>query len=83
MEGYFDIDIEREDLPTPVWKLVHFAAGHMHITAVTTTLPLLIGAAESNLKATVVVAQHFCSLLVCGSGREKNEFFVAAFAASF
>ncbi|MBI3110213.1 MAG: hypothetical protein HYZ01_01460 [Ignavibacteriales bacterium] len=35
------------------------------------------------LKATVVVAQRFCSLLVCGYGREKNEFFVAAFAASF
>jgi hypothetical protein len=35
------------------------------------------------LKATVVVAQRFCSLLVCGYGRKKNEFFVAAFAASF
>ena len=35
------------------------------------------------LKATVVVAQRFCSQLVCGYGREKNEFFVAAFAASF
>jgi len=55
----------------------------LRITGVTTTLPLLIGAVEAKLKAAVVVAQRFCSLLVCGYGREKNEFFVAAFAASF
>ena len=52
------------------------------LTGVTTPLPLLISAVEAKLKATVVVAQRFCSLLVCGYGREKNEFFVAASAAS-
>jgi hypothetical protein len=36
---------------------------------------LLIGAVEAKLKVTVVVAQRFCSLLVCGFGREKNESF--------
>jgi hypothetical protein len=41
------------------------------------------GAGKPQEKASVVVAQRFCSLLVCGFGREKNEFFVAAFAASF
>ena len=56
--------------------------GKLHITGVTTPLPHLIGAVEAKLKATVVVAQRFCSLLVCGYGRKNNEFFVAAFAAS-
>jgi hypothetical protein len=31
------------------------------LTGVTTSLPLLIGAVEAMLKATVVVAQRFCS----------------------
>ena len=35
------------------------------------------------LKATVEVAQRFCSLLVCGYGRKNNEFLIAAAAASF
>ena len=56
---------------------------HERITGVTTTLPLLIGAFDAKLKTTVVVAQRFCSLLVCGYGRKRNEFFVAASAASF
>lgn len=34
------------------------------------------------LKTTVEVAQRFCSLLVCGYGRKKNESLMAAFAAS-
>jgi hypothetical protein len=55
----------------------------LRLTGVTTPLPLLIGAVEAKLKAAVVVAQRFCSLLVCGYGRENNEFFVAASAASF
>src|SRR3989339_1291527 len=57
--------------------------GAQQLTGVTTTLPLLIWLSRSALKESVVVAQRFCSLLVCGYGREKNEFLVAAFAASF
>ena len=53
------------------------------ITGVTTSLPLLIGAVEAMLKATVVVAQRFCSLLVCGYGRKIISRLIAAFAASF
>gem|GEM_PF-14616 len=60
-----------------------FETAARRITGVTTTLPLLIGAVKAQLKATVVVAQRFCSLLVCGYGRKKNKSFVAAFAAAF
>ena len=48
--SFFVIDIEKEDLPTTIWKLVHFAAGHMHITAATTALRLLIGSVETRFE---------------------------------
>src|SRR3990172_10377671 len=57
--------------------------GALQLTGVTTTLPLLIGAVEAMLKATVVVAQRFCSPLVCGCGRKGNDSLIAALAASF
>lgn len=65
------------------WTIYLFRTAALRLTGVTTSLPLLIGAVEAKLKATVVLAQRFCSLLVCGYGREKNESFVAAFAAPF
>jgi len=49
--------------------------GALQLTGVTTTLPLSIGASEAMLKTTVDVAQRFCSLLVCGYGRENNKSF--------
>ena len=36
--------------------------GQLQLTGVTTTLPLLIGASEAMLKATIVVAQRYASL---------------------
>jgi len=60
----------------------HSQCGALHITAATTALRLLIGSVEARFENS---RRRSTVLLTLGLrlGRENNEFFVAAFAASF